>query len=404
MNQTTELRSCNACGHNNLLLALDLGEQPLANSYLDTADQEEATYPLRALVCENCQHVQLSHAVDPDLMFKNYLYVSGTTQTLYENMRWFAGFVQEFTGQYGGSVLDIGCNDGTQLTHFKELGWTTYGIDPAENIVPLAKEKGHDVMCAYFDARAVPGLAQIQPSVIVAQNVVAHNYNAVQFLKNVRAIMPDNGYFFMQISQVDMIRRNEFDTCYHEHVNFFNVHSLIKIADRAGLFIQDIVKQPIHGNSYIVVMHKLQGRPFRVGNLLSLDRNDGLNDLRRYEIWGQNAHRLMDELRAAVAQAREQGYKVVGYGAAAKGMTVLNFAKLELDFIIDDNPLKQGKFAPGMRTPIVSIDELRKYENQPMVFVPLAWNFFAEIKQRIQQVRGEPDRFLRYFPAVEYVA
>jgi SAM-dependent methyltransferase len=404
MNQTTELRSCNACGSNNLLVALDLGEQPLANSYLDTPEQEEPVYPLRANVCGECQHVQLSHAVDPDLMFKNYLYVSGTTQTLHDNMRWFAGFVQEFTGQYGGSVLDIGCNDGTQLTQFKELGWTTYGIDPAENIVPLAQEKGHNVVCDYFDARTVPGLAQIQPTVIVAQNVVAHNYNALQFLKNVRTVMPDNGYFFMQISQVDMIRRNEFDTCYHEHINFFNVLSLIKIADRAGLFIQDIVKQPIHGNSYIVVFHKTKGRPHRIGNLLALDRSDGMNDLRRYEYWGQNAARLMDELRTAVATAREQGFKVVGYGAAAKGMTVLNFAKLELDFIIDDNPLKQGKFAPGVRTPIVSIDELQKYENTPMVFIPLAWNFFGEIKQRIQQVRANPDRFLRYFPEVEYVA
>jgi hypothetical protein len=160
--------------------------------------------------------------------------------------------------------------------------------------------------------------------VIVAQNVVAHNYNALQFLKNVRAIMPDNGYFFMQISQVDMIRRNEFDTCYHEHINFFNVLSLIKIADRAGLFIQDIVKQPIHGNSYIVVFHKTKGQPHRIGNLLALDRSDGMNDLRRYEFWGQNAHRLMDELRTAVATAREQGFKVVGYGAAAKGMTEPN--------------------------------------------------------------------------------
>jgi hypothetical protein len=129
-----------------------------------------------------------------------------------------------------------------------------------------------------------------------------------------------------------------------------------------------------------------------------------MNDLRRYAYWGHNAARLMDELRTAVATAREQGFKVVGYGAAAKGMTVLNFAKLELDFIIDDNPLKQGKFAPGVRTPIVSIDELQKYENTPMVFIPLAWNFFGEIKQRIQQVRANPDRFLRYFPEVEYVA
>ena len=404
MNQALELLTCNACSSNSLLLALDLGEQPLANSYLDTPDQEEPTFPLRVMVCGDCQHLQLSHAVDPKLMFKHYLYVSGTTHTLLENMRWFTEFVKEYTGMDAGNVLDIGCNDGTQLDCFKDRGWTTFGVDPAENIVPLAKEKGHDVECAYFDALALERLNQRPYNVIVAQNVVAHNYNALQFLKNVRMLMTEDTYFFMQISQVDMLRRNEFDTCYHEHINFFNVHSLIKIADRAGMFIQDIIKQPIHGNSYIVVFHKSKSKPARLSNLLLLDFHDGMNDLRRIHRWADNARKIVSELQSAVAQAREQGYKVVGYGAAAKGMTVLNFANLELDFIIDDNPLKQGKFAPGVHTPIVSIDELKKYENVPMVFIPLAWNFFAEIKQRIQQVRAEPDRFLRYFPTVEYVA
>lgn len=404
MNQTLELLNCNACSSNSLLMALDLGEQPLANSYLDTPDQEEPVFPLRVMVCSECQHLQLSHAVDPKLMFKHYLYVSGTTQTLAENMFWFTSFVNEYTGLDAGNVLDIGCNDGTQLDFFKQRGWTTFGIDPAENIVPLATAKGHNVLCKYFDGLALDELNQQPYNVIVAQNVVAHNYNAVQFLKNVRMLMQDDTYFFMQISQVDMIRRNEFDTCYHEHINFFNVKSLIKITDRAGLIIQDIIKQPIHGNSYIVVMHKTKGKPLRLSNLLLLDMNDGMNDLRRIHLWADNARKIVAKLQDAVAEARAQGYKVVGYGAAAKGMTVLNFAKLELDFIIDDNPLKQGKFAPGVRTPIVGIDELRKYENVPMVFVPLAWNFFAEIKQRIQQVRGEPDRFLRYFPEVEYVA
>lgn len=404
MSQTLELTNCNACSSESLLLALDLGEQPLANSYLDTPDQEEPLFPLKVMVCGNCQHLQLSHAIDPKLMFKHYLYVSGTTQSLGENMRWFTEFVKEYTGNDAGNVLDIGCNDGTQLDCFKERGWTTFGIDPAENIVPIAQSKGHTVECAFFDYLALDKINKQPYNVIIAQNVVAHNYDALQFLKNVRSLMTEDTLFFMQISQVDMIRRNEFDTCYHEHINFFNVHSLIKIADRAGLFIQDIVKQPIHGNSYIVIFHKSMGKPLRVSNLLAMDRLDGMNDLRRIHLWADNARKISAQLQEAVALAREQGYKVVGYGAAAKGMTVLNFTNIELDFIIDDNPLKQGKFAPGVRTPIVSIEELKKYEGEPLVFVPLAWNFFAEIKQRIQQVRGEPDRFLRYFPEVEYVA
>lgn len=398
-----KLTECCACGGEDLHLALDLGEQPLANSYLKSTIEPESSYPLAAMVCAECHHVQLSHAIHPDLMFKNYLYVSGTTETLKKNMQWFTEFVQEYTNRNYGNVLDIGCNDGTQLDFFKERGWKTYGIDPAENIVPTAVEKGHDVACAYFTADVVPALRSFKPDVIVAQNVVAHNYDALKFLENVRDCMHKESVFFMQISQVDMIRHNEFDTCYHEHINFFNVRSLQKIAERAGLFIQDIVRQPIHGNSYIVIMSTSYGNPYRIENLVALDRADGMYDMATYKRWGDNAHRLMDELTETVANYRAQGYKVVGYGAAAKGMVVTNFAKLKLDFIIDDNPLKQDHFTPGMHTPIVSIKELDKYANVPLVFVPLAWNFFDEIKSRIQSVRANPDQFIRYFPEVEIV-
>jgi SAM-dependent methyltransferase len=398
-----QLTECCACGSEDLRVALDLGQQPLANSYLKSPIEPETAFPLTAMVCTECCHVQLSHAIHPDLMFKNYLYVSGTTDTLKKNMLWFTEFVQEYTNRNYGNVLDIGCNDGTQLDFFKEKGWKTYGIDPAENIVPTAVEKGHDVACGYFTAEVVPTLRSFKPDVIVAQNVVAHNYDALRFLENVRDVMHKDTVFFMQISQVDMIRNNEFDTCYHEHINFFNVQSLSKIAERAGLFIQDIVKQPIHGNSYIVIMSTSYGNPYRIENLIALDRADGMYDLSTYERWGTNARRLMDELNATVANYRSQGFKVVGYGAAAKGMVVTNFAELDLDFIIDDNPLKQGRYTPGRHTPIVSIDELQKYENVPLVFVPLAWNFFDEIQRRVQAVRANPDHFIRYFPEVEIV-
>lgn len=398
-----KLTECCACGSEDLKLALDLGEQPLANSYLASPIEPETLFPLAANVCGECSHVQLSHAVHPDLMFKNYLYVSGTTDTLKKNMQWFTEFVEEYTNRGFGNVLDIGCNDGTQLDFFKEKGWKTYGIDPAANIVPMALDKGHDVVCSYFVDAVVPALRSFKPDVIVAQNVVAHNYDALKFLENVRDVMHSESVFFMQISQVDMIRHNEFDTCYHEHINFFNVKSLKKIAERAGLFIQDIVKQPIHGNSYIVIMSTSYGNPYRIENLMALDQADGMYDPATYERWGKNAHRLMDELNQTVADFRAKGYKIIGYGAAAKGMVVTNFAKLDLDFIIDDNPLKQGRFTPGRHTPIVGIDELKKYEDTPLVFVPLAWNFFDEIRRRVQSVRANPDQFIRYFPEVEIV-
>lgn len=401
MNECTELKQCCACGSSDLKLVLDLGEQPLANSYLDREEQSEKTYPLAANVCLECHHVQLTHAINPDLMFKHYLYVSGTTDTLRENMKWFVKFVEEYTGNRG-RVLDIGCNDGTQLNYFKANRWRTYGIDPAENITPIAIGNGHKVWTDYFNTESAMKLVDVQPNVIVAQNVVAHNYDAVNFLRNVRQIMTDSTTFFMQISQADMIRRNEFDTCYHEHINFFNVKSLTRIADRAGLHIRDIVKSPIHGNSYIVIMHKHKRGEARVENMMNIDAMDGLYKLSTYERWGGNARMLMDQMNTIIDEARRQDKLIVGYGAAAKGVVVMNFGKPQIDFVIDDNPLKQGKFIPGTRTPIVNIAYLEQFSDKKVLFVPLAWNFYDEIVRRIKVIRNNPDdQFLRYFPKIE---
>lgn len=400
MHDCTPIYQCCACGSANLKKVLDLGEQPLANSYLDSVDQEETVYPLAANVCLDCHHVQLTHAIHPDLMFKHYLYVSGTTDTLKDNMKWFVKFVEEHTGQHG-RVLDIGCNDGTQLDFFKFNRWRTYGIDPAENITPTAIEKGHKVWTDYFNTESAMKLIDIQPNAIVAQNVVAHNFDAMNFLRNVRHVMTESTLFFMQISQADMIRRNEFDTCYHEHINFFNVKSLTKIAERAGLHIRDIVKTPIHGNSYIVIMSKQKRGSARIENLINIDAADGMYKTSTYDRWGSNASQLMDHMNRIIDEAKEQGKLVVGYGAAAKGVVVLNFAKPKIDFVIDDNPLKQGKFIPGTRQPIVGVSELEKYNDREILFVPLAWNFYDEIVRRIKIVRDNPnDRFLRYFPHV----
>lgn len=401
MHDCTPIYQCCACGSANLKLVLDLGEQPLANSYLDRAEQSEKSYPLAANVCEDCHHVQLTHAIHPDLMFKHYLYVSGTTQTLKDNMKWFVNFVEEYTGSRG-RVLDIGCNDGTQLDFFKANRWRTYGIDPAENITPTAIEKGHKVWTDYFNTESAMRLVDVQPNVIVAQNVVAHNYDAVNFLRNVRQVMTDSTTFFMQISQADMIRNNEFDTCYHEHINFFNVKSLTKIAERAGLHIRDIVKTPIHGNSYIVIMSKQKRGSARIENLINIDAADGMYLASTYERWGNNAKSLMDGMNRIINEARNQGKLIVGYGAAAKGVVILNFSKAEVDFVIDDNPLKQNKFIPGTRQPIVSISHLEQFKDREVLFVPLAWNFYDEIVRRIKIVRDNPsDKFLRYFPNVE---
>jgi hypothetical protein len=237
----------------------------------------------------------------------------------------------------------------------------------------------------------------------MAQNVCAHNPDPYGFITSCAELMSNNTVLFVQTSQADMVLHNEFDTIYHEHVNFFNANSMSKLATRAGLNLIDVIKTPIHGNSYIFVLKKQAVNQCRVKNIIDLEESYGLLNVNTYDRWSETVHSNVNQLISTIDQYRRQGFTLVGYGAAAKGNTLLNFANILLDVIVDDNPLKQGKYTPGTGVPIVSIDYLRQQgEDAKLLFVPLAWNFFKEIKSKIQSVRNNPnDHFVKYFPEVE---
>lgn len=401
MEDAKQLTECLCCGSERLKLVLDLNEQPLANSYKKTAEETEPYFPLCLNICEDCTHLQLSHAVNPDLLFKNYLYVSGTSQTLRDYFDWFAKRTLEYFEMPPTTVLDIACNDGSQLNSFKALGLKTYGIDPAENLHPLSSAN-HDVVCDYFTDKYSYHYGSKNLDIITAQNVFAHNSYPLEFLKQCKEIMHDRSRLFIQTSQADMIKNNEFDTIYHEHLSFFNSSSMSALASRAGLHIIDIQKTPIHGNSYVFVMAKNPGARPSVQHQLDQEREQGLQDMNTYLAYAEGCHTVIEDLNATIAHYRELGYVIVGYGAAAKGMTLLNFGQTLLDYIIDDNPLKQGLYTPGMNIPIVSIDILEELRERPIAFVPLAWNFFEEIKGKIKANRDVAgDVFVKYFPTIK---
>lgn len=400
MSEVTENTRCLACGSEDINLALDLGQQPLANSYKNEISSDQS-YPLAVNVCDNCYHVQLTHTVSPEIIYKNYLYVAGTSNTLKVYSEWFANFCKEYTNNTAKTVLDIGCNDGTQLNYFKQIGLETYGIDPAENI-HATRNQDHTVICDFFGPGAIDSLKQHSYDIISAQNVFAHNPDPLKFLQSCKDVMHDNTLLFIQTSQANMILNNEFDTIYHEHVNFFNADSMRKCADRAGLNLIDVLKTPIHGTSYVFVLSKKQQRPHNVSNILTLEAQSGLYNINTYTNWEKTVRNNLNDLIAVINHHREDYYVLAGYGAAAKGMTLLNATNIRLDFIVDDSALKQGKYTPGTNTPIVSIDKLNDYTDKDRIlFVPLAWNFFTEIKSRIQNVRANKnDKFVKYFPKV----
>ena len=399
MQDAKELNECLCCGSERLKLVLDLNEQPLANSFKKTAEEDEPTFPLCLNICEACTHLQLSHAVNPDLLFKNYLYVSGTSQTLRDYFDWFAKETLTYAPD-AETVLDIACNDGSQLNSFKALGLKTYGVDPAENLHPLSSAN-HDVVCDYFTDKYAYHYGSKNLDIITAQNVFAHNSYPLEFLKQCKEIMHDASVLFIQTSQADMIRNNEFDTIYHEHLSFFNASSMSALAQRAGLYLIDIRKTPIHGNSYMFVFKKTAEDTSKVDAVLAEERALGLQDMNTYLAYADRASTIVEDLKQTIIHYRMLDYLIVGYGAAAKGNTLLNFGEVHLDYIIDDNPLKQGLYSPGMSTPVVPISILDQYAETKVAFVPLAWNFFTEIRKNIKGKRDrEGDVFIKYFPTI----
>jgi hypothetical protein len=274
-------------------------------------------------------------------------------------------------------------------------------LTPAENLYKLSS-KDHTVICDYLKREHVEKLKDTKIDIINAQNVFAHNSYPLEFLKICKDIMHDDSYLFIQTSQADMVVNNEFDTLYHEHLSFFNANSMKALATRAGLKLVDIIKTPIHGNSYVFVFSKQAQAKMSVDLILTYERQIGLQNLETYTVYAEKAKQVVVDLNSELQKRKQDGFKLVGYGAAAKGNTLLNFGQIQLDFIIDDNPLKQGLYTPGTHIPVVSIDALNEFKGEKIAFVPLAWNFFAEIKSNIQKVRGNPDDiFIRYFPKID---
>ena len=396
MSNYTQKTLCRACNSLQLTEILDLNNQPLANSY--HTGEELETFPLKLNLCRNCYHLQLSVVVNPDLMFKQYLYVSGTSRTLNEYFENFAKTCQKYR-KGRKKVLDIACNDGTQLDKFKALGWKTFGVDPAENLHKLSS-KNHNVVCDYWNADVAKGLNEVF-DVIVAQNVFAHTDDIHGFLQACREVTDTESYLFIQTSQANMILNNEFDTIYHEHLSFFNTLSMRTAANLNGFSLIDVFKTEVHGGSYVFVLRKGKHSEMLANREIFLERSIGLQDYDTYVEYAKKCKQVTQDLVKEVDSFRDQGYKIIGYGAAAKGNTFLNFAQLKLDYIADDNELKWDLLTPGMDIPIRNPECLKEEDYEKIVIVPLAWNFFREIRENVETRTGTTEiKFIKYFPEV----
>ena len=298
-------------------------------------------------------------------------------------------------------MLDIACNDGTQLDKFKKLGWKTTGVDPAVNLYPLSSKK-HNIVCDYWNEKVASELHDTF-STIIAQNVFAHTHDIHTFLKACAIVANEDTNIFIQTSQADMVTNNEFDTIYHEHLSFFNTKSRKACANLNGFSLVNVLRADIHGGSYVFILRKGKHDEFKAHKEMAKEEARGLYNLETYVEYAKKCKKVTEDFNKEIQKFKDDDYKIVGYGAAAKGNTFLNFAETDLDYIVDDNELKWDLMTPGRNIMIRNPEWLSNEDTQKLVVVPLAWNFFKEISKKANSITNSELSFIRYFPEVRVV-
>lgn len=381
------MKNCLIC-NTETIPYLSLGDQALANSYHD-GKKKQKKYPLGVAFCPNCSHSQLTYNVDPKEQFVDYPYVSGTSETLRE---FFRNLADQFDEK---NILEIASNDGTLLEYFKKKGCTVLGVDPAENLKQLSEEKGVPVVNEFWNTKVAKSLKK-KFDLVLAINVLPHVPDPVDFL-NACKLVSDKIY--IQTSQCSMFKNREFDAIYHEHRSYFTAESLRVLASKVGLIITDFKLLDIHSQSFGIILEP-KGE-MSLSLLAYLETEEEYHDFSAYEAFASQSIENANRLKAVVHDFKRQGYKVIGYGASAKGNTVLGFTGIELDYIVDDNPLKHNLLTPGTNIPILSPDVLTN-ETEPVAILMLAWNFSTEIEQKISKLLNVNHyHLIKLFPEVK---
>jgi len=380
---------CRVCRGERLEEFLDLGDQPHCNSLLTAAalGHEEPRYPLRVWYCHDCTTVQIDHTVPKERMFGEYLYVSGTTETLRRHFQASADRLVSRTG-LGASdlVVDIGSNDGTWLKCSRPTGLRTVGVEPARNLAAQANAEGVDTLNRFFNADTAHEILETRgrPKLVTAAGVFFHLEELHSATEGVRLLIGDTGTFCVQAIYLGEILRNtEFDNIYHEHLTYWTVTSIGALFDQFGLEVYDVDLLPIHGGSLEMLVGAKGAHPAAasVTRFREEEKARGFDDIATYRAFAERVWRIRDGLLAILRDFKFRGKTVHAFGAPAKGATTLNSFGITADLVplsVERNPLKIGKIIPGARIPI--IDE--ETAPRPDAYLILPWNFLPEFLRR----------------------
>jgi len=394
--------NCRVCYSNQLEIAIDLGEQPWANHFLRKEEiGKEPYYPLRVVFCHECKTAQLDYTVKKEIMFSNHTYLSGITRSLSEHFKSIAVQVDKrfFKNEDIKSVMDIGSNDGTQLKHYKDLGYRVLGIESSGNIAKIANESGIPTINNFFNLELSRKIGR-KFNVINASGIFFHLEELHSATEGIREALTKSGVFIVQFLYMKRIMENlAFDQIYHEHLLYYNLNTIEVLLNLHGLSMFDAYLAPIHGGSIIgFVTHRDSDfKPSdRLQALREVEVIDKSNDFPTYLAFADRIKQVKADNLSYLYAAKRQGKSIFGMGAPVKGNTLLNYFGIGTDYLdclVEKNELRRGLYSPGKHIPIV-IE--REVQTPPDIYYVLAWNFKNEILANNRDLLERGTEF--YFP------
>jgi len=405
------LCSCRSCGAALTLDFVDLGLSPVSNAFVkpETASEGEVFLPLRTRVCTACWLVQLAEVTDSGLHFhSDYVYFSSFSTSWLAHAR---RYVEQMRSRYqlGASsrVMEVASNDGYLLQYFVEAGVPCLGIEPTANTAAAARQRGVETREMFFGRSTAVALASEgwKVDLLLGNNVLAHVPDINDFVGGMPLVLTPEGVVTLEFPHLlRLIERNQFDTIYHEHYAYLSLLALQPVFQRAGLRVFDVEELPTHGGSLrLHVCHGGASRPEApaVGQCLALERKAGLADAAVYRSFSERVRATKRALLAYLIEAKNSGKRIVGYGAAAKGNTLLNYCGIGtdfLDYVVDRNPTKQNRLLPGTRIPVAAPERI--FETKPDEILILPWNLAEEVVEQMAAVREWGGRFIVPIPSV----
>lgn len=405
--------TCRLCGGQVKHDFVDLGMTPLCESFLapDEIDQMEPTYPLHALVCDDCFLVQLKAYVSPRHIFNEYAYFSSYSTSWVTHARAYAEMVTKRLGLGARSlVVELASNDGYLLQHFPPLGVPVLGVEPAANVAKVAIDKGIPTRVDFFGVELAHKIVREEgrADLITGNNVLAQVPDLNDFVAGMRHLLAPEGTITLEFPHLlCLMNENQFDTIYHEHFSYFSLITIERMAQRHGLRLVDVEQLPTHGGSLrVYLMHAGSTRSVspRVAALLAAEEHAGLHDIKCYGRFTERVQRTKRRLLSQLIEIKSAGKTICGYGAPGKGNTLLNYCGIGtdfLDFTVDRNPYKHGRVTPGMHIPIHPVEMIDRVKPDYILILP--WNLKQEIATQMRHVADWGAQFIVPIPNVEII-